>query len=438
MTTNSMNSGFSTSRYSRGADGTLHVAGRVVVDSNDVRAIDELLPGAAQVVDTIDRLELSLLAFNDIDSALAALPVGPSLPDADPVEKLMARIRAAAARLEPPQAPRMGKERVVLGGEGWPYPSPKVPTLTPRAASGPFPDPTGAPEYDPGDAASGGTQGEKAGAVDDAPPVVRSAGESGSAVLVGILDSSVVNDDAFADVVHFCDSDSQLAPADLQLAWQGHGTFVTGLVHAEAPEAQIQIKAVLTTNGFATAWEAAKGMVELESKEVHVINMSIGCVTGDSQAPFALLRAVDRLSQDVVLVAAAGNLDPIAQGPSAPVWPAALPGVLAVGSITEQGVPSAFSPQEPWVDVTAVGEDVRSTFTTGDVACGLDRGGSRSRHFWGTAIWSGTSFAAATVTGRLAHRAGQTGGDEDPRRTIRDLADKLRTGRLPDKVVRQA
>jgi subtilisin family serine protease len=133
-------------------------------------------------------------------------------------------------------------------------------------------------------------------------------------------------------------------------------------------------------------------------------------------------------------LAAAGNRNPNVEGPTVPVWPAALPGVLAVGSITKEGVPSAFSPQEPWVDLVAVGENVRGTFTTGDVVCELDGGGSRKRRFWGTAIWSGTSFATATVTGRLATLASERGGP--PLKTIREVADDLRAG-LPDNEVRQ-
>jgi hypothetical protein len=318
----------------------------------------------------------------------------------------------------------MGKDRVVLGGEGFPYVSPKDPTLSAQAASGPFPDPASAPQPVRADGSSSGG------------PSGSTMGVGGADVTVGILDTSVVVEDpGFASTVTALDPKWELASGDLKQAWQGHGTFVTGLVHAGARQARIRVRAVLGANGFATAWEAAKGMVELATDGVNVINMSIGCVTGDDQPPFALRRAVDKLSDVVVLVAAAGNRDPKAGGPGAPVWPAALPGVLAVGSITEQGVTSAFSPQELWVDVAAVGENVRSTFTTGDVVCALDAGGSRKRRFWGTAIWSGTSFAAATVTGRLACLASATAGD--PTKTIRDLAEKLRTGQLADDVVRQ-
>jgi membrane-anchored mycosin MYCP len=410
MTTNSTNSPLSPAGYSTGADGTIHASGRLVVDTGALSIIDRLLPGAGRVVDQLPELELSLLAFDDIDAAIAALPAPTgryaSLRGADPVEELMARVRAAASSVDPARIPEMGKDRIVLGGEGFPYPSPKPGLLSAGAASGPFPDPVGA--------ATGNPQ------------------NGDCARVVGILDTSVVvKHPGFASTVTALAANWELPAADLKQAWQGHGTFVTGLVHAEAPKVQILVRAVLGSDAFATAWEAAKGMVELKNADVDVINMSIGCVTGDDQPPFALRRAADKLSDGVVLVAAAGNLDPNAAGPTAPVWPAALPGVLAVGSITDQGVPSPFSPQEIWVDVAAAGENVRSTFATGDVVCELEAGGSRKRHFWGTAIWSGTSFAAANVTGRLARLSCETGD------TVRELAEKLRTGQLPDPVVRQ-
>src|SRR4051812_12002570 len=146
MTTNSTNSTYSPTGYSRGADGTYHVSGGLVVDTNDVVFIDEkLLPGAAsKVVEQIKDLELSLLVFDDIDAAIEYLPDYASVQRADPLEELMARLRAAGGRLDPPRVPRMGKDRVVLGGEGLPYPSPKDP-LRAQAASGPFPDPADAP-----------------------------------------------------------------------------------------------------------------------------------------------------------------------------------------------------------------------------------------------------------------------------------------------------
>jgi len=416
----------STRRLARGADGTEHVLARIVVDSHDEEMVCRLLADVtvgpdepARVVGTIDFLDLRLLEIDDIEAIVEQLPEAPAhatTPSTDDaLDRLLAWLRSEGPR-QFGRVPQMGKERVVLAGEGRPIPSPTKPsttTITPKAAFGPFADP--APRR---------------------PVRVANAGASDLFPVVGILDSSVVcEDQSFGDVVALIPEGSELAPGDVKQALQGHGTFVTGLVNAQAPSAGIRVCPILMDDGFGTAWDAAEGMVALKDAGVHLINMSVGTITGDDQPPFCLQRAVERLRDEVVLVAAAGNVDTDTQNPAAPVWPAALAGVLAVGSITTHGVTSAFSSQESWIDLAAVGENVRSSFTTGDVVCPLDGGGRRVRHFWGSAIWSGTSFAAATVTGRLAALAGKRGGPPMP--TIRDLADQLRTGRLADDVVRQ-
>jgi len=413
-----------------GTDGTEHLATRLVVDSNDVAMVSQLLGDHVSRDDEIPALSLTRLIIHDLDAIVAGLPETTGRPTAigagDALETLMAWLRSESRR-EFGRVPEMGKDRVVLAGEGRPIPSP----TTPQAAFGPFADPARAPRnvrtedavVGAGDAT--GTTGAADADDEDVEPVV-----------VGVLDSSVVvKDQDFAGVVEFVGEDSELAPDQLKKALQGHGTFVTGLVNARAPRAHILVRAILRGDGFATAWDAAKGMADLASKHAHVINMSIGTVTGDQQPPFALQRAVERLHNQVVLVAAVGNIDAHAQGPMPPVWPAALPGVFAVGSVTREGTTSTFSAQEPWVQLAAVGDNVRSAFTTGDVTCTLDGGGTRVRHFWGTAIWSGTSFAAAVVSGRLARLAGRTAGDRV--HVIRRLAEQLRTGELADDVIRQ-
>jgi membrane-anchored mycosin MYCP len=402
-----------TQRYPRGADGTYHAAGRLVVDSGDVETVLTLLSEGEPHKEEppIDELALTLVAVSNVDAALAALPEPTghyaTRRGGDELERLMAAVRSEGNRRSG-HVPLIGKDRVVLGGEALPYISPKV---LPQAAYGPFANP-------------GGLR-----------PAAGVTAAAGDGVKIGVLDTSVIDDAPFADEIEILSS-SATAGGPVRRAWQGHGTFVTGLIHGRAPGAKIVVRPVLAHDaGVATAWEAAKGMTELVRNGVHVINMSLGCVTGDQRAPFALQRAVECLRDQVLLVAAAGNYDPEVPEWAPLVWPAALEGVLSVGSITEQGAASPFSPDEPWVDVVAVGENVTSDFASGDVVCVLRGGGTRTRTFWGSAIWSGTSFAAATVTGRVAAlAAGCTGDVAD---ALRDLAQRLRTGAIQDDVVRQ-
>ena len=100
----------------------------------------------------------------------------------------------------------------------------------------------------------------------------------------------------------------------------------------------------------ASAWESAKGMVQLVQAGANVINMSIGCTTEDNKPPFAMRAAVDRLRDRAVFVAAAGNYDRQKPGPkrqTAPSWPAALDGVLAVGSEDANASSRSSAPTSP-------------------------------------------------------------------------------------------
>jgi membrane-anchored mycosin MYCP len=410
MTTDSTGRTNGPARFAKGADGTHHAADRLVAHTKDVPFIIGLLPqGAAEPIDKIDELGISLLRFADVQATVAELRPAFS-GSADPLERVMAWLRARS-REQHQAEPEMGKDRVVLAGEGLPIISPKV---IPSAAYGPFAARGDRPQ--PG--------------VDPKP--------DGSGVVVGVLDTaviaSVVRDPDYEDIVTFS-SNSETTPDAVKEAWQGHGTFVTALIRAQAPRAEIRVRAILPGDGFATAWEAARGMAELQAAGAQVINMSIGCVTGDHQPPFALRAAVDGLQDKVLLVAAAGNYDPDAGSWPPPTWPAALEAVLAVGSISGQGSYSAFSPDEPWVDLVAVGENVTSAFKDGDVLCLLPGGATRTRRFWGTATWSGTSFAAATVSGRLATRASASGSKDW--QGLAAEAQGLMTGELWDDVVRQ-
>ena len=154
-------------------------------------------------------------------------------------------------------------------------------------------------------------------------------------------------------------------------------------------------------------------MVHLVQAGANVINMSIGCTTEDNKPPFAMRAAVDRLRDRAVFVAAAGNYDRQKPGPkrqTPPSRPAALDGVLAVGSEDANGQLSFFSPGQPWVDLVTNGRDVSSTFPKDQtVRYELKDGKIVKKPFSGTAIWSGTSFAAAAVAGRIATLASRSG-----------------------------
>lgn len=113
-----------------------------------------------------------------------------------------------------------------------------------------------------------------------------------------------------------------------------------------------------------------------------MINLSLG-----SPAPsFTLQSAIDYAWRSgSVIVAAAGN-----DGSSVPNYPANYPNVISVASTNASDVKSGFSNYGRWVDVTAPGENILSTYP-----------GSYYAYL------SGTSMASPHVAGLAALLASQ-------------------------------
>jgi hypothetical protein len=226
-------------------------------------------------------------------------------------------------------------------------------------------------------------------------------------------------------------ADALIGPGDSDdadgkyLATEGHATFVAGRILRRAPGARLEVRPVLNEQSIGDVWNAAKHIADLAASGVNVLNLSLGCFTGDGNPPLALATAIGRVSPETVVVAAAGNYDEadIKQGLTltTPMWPAALDDVVAVGASDGNGHRAQFSPDLPWVNFLAPGVGVESTYLTGRI-----RAGSKDVHtdatgdgFTGWANWSGTSFAAATVSGAIAARI------KPGRRTAREALDDL-------------
>jgi hypothetical protein len=209
----------------------------------------------------------------------------------------------------------------------------------------------------------------------------------GKAIPVGILDTRLF---AHPDLAgRYLASHGTLAsectpkPPDQE----AHATFIAGVVLERAPNANLVVDHALNESDIATSsWKVATKMARFADAGVKVLNISFGAATYDDEPPLVLEKAVQVLNRHgVVVVAAAGN-----QGSNTPkIWPAALHDVVAVGAGTNDGgsfVPAEFSPNVSWVDLIAPGENVYSTYKAS-----------------GYATWSGTSFAAAAVSGAIAY-----------------------------------
>lgn len=195
--------------------------------------------------------------------------------------------------------------------------------------------------------------------------------------------------------------------------WQGgHGTHVAGvLAEAARGTASILHYGVLSNPDLplplVSEAEVARCVASALKEGCRVINLSLGGPAAPEYDTLAIslvtARAAgakrsdeDHCSDDAVLVASAGN-----ENLPGPRYPAALKGVIGVGAIeTDGGRRCDFSNYGPWVDCCALGRDIFGPHVSG-------RGGpvpGGPLDFDGWALWSGTSFAAPLVSGRIAAR----------------------------------
>lgn len=159
-----------------------------------------------------------------------------------------------------------------------------------------------------------------------------------------------------------------------------HGTHVAALAVGEgvgvAPGAVVRPVRVFSP-AYVGDFQVAQAILWAVDRGAQVINLSFGGSAYSHLLHEAVNYALERLR---VVVAAAGN-----QGSVARFYPAALPGVLAVGAADGQGNPAWFSNRGAWVGVWAPGVRIYSAFP-----------GARY------GLLSGTSMAAPIVSGIAA------------------------------------
>ncbi len=147
----------------------------------------------------------------------------------------------------------------------------------------------------------------------------------------------------------------------------GHGTFVAGIIAAEAndgvgvtgaaPGVTILPVKILDCQGGGTAFDAAPGLLYAARVGARVANISFAADAVSNTLANAIRTAHD--SYGMVVVAATGN-----EGASHVAFPATLPEVIAVGSSgtpADDRVRSPFSDWGPEVTVVAPGLNIIST-----------------------------------------------------------------------------
>lgn len=156
-----------------------------------------------------------------------------------------------------------------------------------------------------------------------------------------------------------------------------HGTLCAGIIAVMAPDAMIMPLRAFDDQGQSDPYMIAKAIRYAVKHGAQVINMSFGTLTDWK----VIRNAVDfALRNGVLVVASAGN-----NNTSAPQYPAAYSGVIAVSATDIADAKASFSNYGSFVAVDAPGVHVISSFPGGLFS-----------------IVSGTSFGAPMVTSELA------------------------------------
>ncbi len=144
----------------------------------------------------------------------------------------------------------------------------------------------------------------------------------------------------------------------------GHGTHVSGIIASETNNQEggagitwynkiMPIKA-MESEGYGTSFNIAKGIVWAVEHGARVINLSLGNYHTSKIMKDAVQYAFDR---NVVMVAAAGN-----DNTNQISYPAAYPEVIGVSAMSYTGRLASFSNYGDYVDVTAPGVQIPSTY----------------------------------------------------------------------------
>ena len=202
----------------------------------------------------------------------------------------------------------------------------------------------------------------------------------------------------------------------------GHGTFVAGLIAAGvdngigiaglAPSARLLVAKVVTPGRAIPIEAEARAIRWAVDQGAQVINMSLGGIrdpVDPSRDTYSRLEAdavAYAVSNGVVVVAAVGNGDHAPTSPwSYASYPAALPHVLGVSAISENGVVPKFSNRDRiFNDIAAPGEQILSILprpmTDRYPACSEQGYSSCGPQEYRSA--QGTSFAAPQVAAAAA------------------------------------
>jgi hypothetical protein len=227
-------------------------------------------------------------------------------------------------------------------------------------------------------------------------------------ICIAVLDSPVDHDHPAFDGANFSRLAGPWPPADFDSPVAAHGTVVASVIFGQsagpvfgvAPGCRgISVPVFSGRHPRTSQLDLARGIERAVAAGAHVINVSCGQLSPSGEAEDILARAIEYCrDNNVLVVAAAGN-----EGCFCTHVPAALPSVLAVGALDDEGQPMETS---NW----GAAYQRQGILAPGSNILGAVPGGA-------TDTRSGTSLAApivAGVAGLLLSLELRHGRDPDP------------------------
>lgn len=222
-------------------------------------------------------------------------------------------------------------------------------------------------------------------------PYAWAEGYTGAGVKVAILDTGVMAAHNELTIVAEADTTGRntVTGAGCASDLAGHGTHVAGIVGAKAnnnaggvgiaPDAELYAVRVLGTDGenSGTDYAIAQGIIQAAKWDVDVINMSLG---GPGYNQLCQNVVTDAYKQGIAIFVSAGN-----DGASCINYPAHYDHIICVAATDQNNSRADFSTYGSWVDLSAPGVAIWSTYNDG-----------------GYAVMDGTSMACPVAVGEAA------------------------------------
>lgn len=213
---------------------------------------------------------------------------------------------------------------------------------------------------------------------------------TGAGVKVAVLDSGVISNHEDLKIAgHYSNltNDDGVAITSTNDV-VGHGTHVAGIIGAQsnnvggvgiAPDATLYNIRVMDDDGSGKDYDVIQGLIRATQMKVDIVNMSLGGPGYNGLFQDALN---DAYNEGIAVFVSAGN-----DGVSAINYPANYDGVICVAATDTNNSRANFSTYGSWVDLSAPGVNIWSTYN----------GGTSSY-----ASLSGTSMACPVAAGEAA------------------------------------